>query len=101
MIGYIITHCTCICPSLDPCFSLSFSFNPYIISVRLYCHCYSIGIILIHVSLSLSLSVSVSGYVTGNLHIYEQVGPAQTVCNSVIERKEKEKKKEKTFFFRF
>ena len=35
MIGYIITHCTCTCPSLDPCFSPSFSFNGYI-SVRLY-----------------------------------------------------------------
>ena len=51
------------------------------------------------VSFSFSLSVSVSGYVTGNLHIYEQVGPAQTVCNSVIEIKEKEKKKERNFFF--
>ena len=37
MIGYMITHCTCICPFLDPCFSLSFSFSAYI-NVQLYCH---------------------------------------------------------------
>ena len=32
VIGYIITHCTCVCQSLDSCFFLCFSFNAYIVT---------------------------------------------------------------------
>ena len=61
MYGPFVTGCTCVGTSPDPFFSLFF------------------------LSLSFSLSVSVSVYITGNLHVYEQVRSAQSGCNSGIE----------------
>ena len=40
---------------------------------------------------------SLSRYITGKLHVYEQVGPSQIKCNNVIEQK----REKNSFSFRF
>ena len=70
--GYIVTDCRCIFPSLDPCFSLSFSLNTSI-SVRLYCHWLFVRRYVswsTFLSLSFVMSVSVSGVLSVNLRVY-------------------------------
>ena len=64
--GYIITHCSCKCAFLDPCFSLSFCLNGFI-RVRLYCDwLYVYRYVSWPSFLSLFLSVSVTSYIIGN-----------------------------------
>ena len=36
-VRYIVTRCTCMCTSIDPCLSVSFPLNAFT-NVRLYCH---------------------------------------------------------------
>ena len=71
VIGYIIAHCMCVCPSLGPCFSLSLTLSMGIaVFGYIVTDCSSIGTSLdrrIPLFFCLfSLSVSVYGYIIGN-----------------------------------
>ena len=64
-IGYIVTHCSCICTSLDACFSV-FSLNASI-GFRLYCHWLSVyRFVSWSAFLSVFLFVLVSAYIAAN-----------------------------------
>ena len=61
---YIVTHCRCIFPTLDPYFSLSSSLNTSI-NVRLYCHWFYVNRYVswsMFLGLFLSVCLSVSLY---------------------------------------
>ena len=63
--GYIVTHWTCICTSLDPCFSLSSLWMPLPVFGKIVTDCPCIVSFLdLHFYLCFSLSVSVSAYIT-------------------------------------
>ena len=65
MFGYIVTHCTCICTSLDARFSV-FSLNASI-GFRLYCHWLSVyTFVSWSAFLTMFLFVSVSAYIAAN-----------------------------------
>ena len=61
--GYIITHCTCIYPSLDPCF-----FSLFLFECLYQCSAILLLIVILYVLLLIhvSLSVSVYGYHISN-----------------------------------
>ena len=63
--GYIVTHWTCICTSLDPCFSLSSLWMPLSVFGNIVTDFPCIVLSLdLHFYLCFSLSVSVSAYIT-------------------------------------
>ena len=86
MSGYTITHCKCICKSLDPSFSLCFSEGFYYCSaINCVTDCTCIGTSVEPLwSLSLSLCLSESGYIIDNVHEYEQARSAHSACNCAI-----------------
>ena len=69
MFGYIVTHCTCICTSLDTCFSV-FSLNDSL-GFRLYCHWLSVyRFVSWSAFLSMFLFVWVFAYIAAVLRVY-------------------------------
>ena len=65
--GYIVTHCTCICSSLDPCFSLSFLWMLLSFFGNIVTDCPYIVLSLdMHFCLCFSLAVSICAYSTAN-----------------------------------
>ena len=84
-----ITHCRCNCTFLDSYFSLCFPLNVSI-RFRVYCHWFCVYTYVswsefLSLSHSFSLFVSVSGYIIGNLHVYEQPHSAHSACNCAID----------------
>ena len=88
--GYTITHCRCICTSLDPSFSLCFSEGFYYWwAIIIVTDCTGIGTYLdprLSLSLCFFLSVSVSEYIISNLHVCEQARSGRSVGNNALER---------------
>ena len=65
--GYIVIHCTCICTSLGPCFSVSSFWMPLSVFGYIVIDCPCIVSSLDpHIYLCFSFSVSVSAYITAN-----------------------------------
>ena len=78
MSGYTVTHCWCISTSVDPSFSLCFSEGFY------YCLAINCVTDCTCICTSLSLSLWASGYIIGNLHVYEQARSVRSACNCAI-----------------
>ena len=65
--GYIVTHWTCICSSLDPCFSLSSLWMLLSVFGNIVTDCpYTVLSLDMHVCLCFSLAVSICAYSTAN-----------------------------------